>query len=574
MKLPDLATAKTTEELVKLSKAHTQQWEKTVTDLESGKLETPRAGSPDEKDELKEEEDAQAGHALLRKPKQEPVEVERKLVDDETMDAMEKMRGLLERMHTQTKTALTDKNASEQALSESKIRLSTLKKELKNAKKQLEAAKAEVAVNQAETNALKEQHAESVSNIRAESEQEIAVNRKALKAELRAIKDALTAAEGRFNDSSKEVTALRRQLEGYHVIKSKAVKYDELRMEKVELQTVHEAEKKTLTDQLAALREKYEGIKAGCKTLKQTSAEQETEVASLRAQLEAAVSKDAQQQDLIAKYEQEKKQHFAKAQQEKAQLRKTLEAEIHTKKIDAAVARCAYHLRPAPAMDTLAIPHPVTVCDASQNALVVLAEDPSTARFLNNALFLPNRTLETGQGWSYLAFGPQRTYDSVHKEWSTASDMQVFFKTRRELFVVQEHRGVDPNNHHGQSTRRVVVYAGTYLCVQIPEEIYPTELGLPASIPNSMLMDVAFGASSTLHPSHITNIVNRKYNAKTIPISVMGLEFVGYNQALHGALEKRLAPKVEQQPKEKKRKMKNVEQGEGQGEAKKSRRMW
>ncbi|KAF7326318.1 hypothetical protein MKEN_00485200 [Mycena kentingensis (nom. inval.)] len=573
MKLPDPATAKTTDEFVKLSKAHTQKWEKTVTDLESGKLETPQAGPADETDELKEEEDANAGHALLRKPKWEPVDVERKLVDDETMDAMEKMRGLLERMHTQAKTALTDKNASGQALLESKISVSTLKKELKSAKKQLEAAKAEIVVNQAETNNLKEQHEQAISRIRAGSEQEIALNRKALKAELRTIKDALTAAEGRLNDSSKEVTALRRQLEGYHVIKSKAAKYDELRMEKVELQTVHEAEKKTLTDQLAALREKYEGIKAGRKTLKQTSAEQETEVASLRAQLEAAVSKDAQHQDLIAKYEQEKKQHFAKAQREKAELRKTLEVDILTGKIDAAVAHCAYRLRPAPAMDTLAIPHPVTVCEASQNALVVLAEDLSTARFLNNALFLPNRTLETGQGWSYLAFGPQRTYDSVHKEWSTASDMQVFFKTKRELFVVQECG--DPKNHHGQSTRRVVVYAGTYLCVQIPEEIYPTELGLPASIPNSMLVDVAFGASSTLHPSHMTNIVNRKYNAKTIPISVMGLEFVGYNQALHGALEKRFAAKVEQQPNEKKRKMKKGgEQGEGQGEAKKARRMW
>ncbi|KAJ7055400.1 hypothetical protein C8F01DRAFT_1373576 [Mycena amicta] len=188
-----------------------------------------------------------------------------------------------------------------------------------------------------------------------------------------------------------------------------------------------------------------------------------------------------------------------------------------------AIGKCRESLSYVSGSKQLTLPEPYDICRPTDNLFALLAQDPSTASFMNHVLFLPQRLLPCiNKG--FIAFGPSSRYDAIQKKWTSGSDLRLC-KGRRELFVIVER----------EKQSGFVTYAGTYLCHPLREK-YPSRTKQPWSIPESAIVDVAFGVPSKLSAKNVRALINAKYPAGFIDVEAIGLELVDFNHALHAAL--------------------------------------
>ncbi|KAJ7049084.1 hypothetical protein C8F01DRAFT_1266122 [Mycena amicta] len=294
-----------------------------------------------------------------------------------------------------------------------------------------------------------------------------------LKRELEEAREKAAARDTMGEEPSEALAALR-------------VKYQKLKEDRKALRASiaeHDSEVNGLNDKIVNLREKYKAAKEECRTNSKELTVHEQKIGAL-----------------IAQHEDAKNSLTARA-----------------------VVKCRNALSQVSASKQLTLPQPYDLCRPTDNLFALLAQNPSTASFMNHILFLPQRVIPCVNN-GFIAFGPRSRYDPVQKKWTPGSDLRLC-KGRRELFVIVE----------GEKNRAFVAYAGTYLCHPLRES-YPPRTKQPQSIPEFAIVDVAFGVPSKLSAENVRILINAKYPAGFIDVEAMGLELVDFNHALHDAL--------------------------------------
>ncbi|KAJ7444792.1 hypothetical protein B0H11DRAFT_2291106 [Mycena galericulata] len=153
-----------------------------------------------------------------------------------------------------------------------------------------------------------------------------------------------------------------------------------------------------------------------------------------------------------------------------------------------------------------------------------LAADPACQASADRALYIPKRTIWASAACVHaLAFAPTHRYDANTAHWTPGSDISSLDDAWRDLFL-----------DVGQS----VYYVGIYRCHDL-RHLCPGGCEAPENVSALAMLDAAH-LGSTTPPAERTRILRSFFPQGMLTAHCVGLECIGFNQALYDALRDRV----------------------------------
>ncbi|KAJ7036459.1 hypothetical protein C8F04DRAFT_1036704 [Mycena alexandri] len=264
---------------------------------------------------------------------------------------------------------------------------------------------------------------------------------------------------------------------------------------------------------MAALRAKYDAVKADKKALRAASNEAGVKTGALEEELSQLTAQNEALQ--------------TETEELKETLREMIEL-VESPEAEDAKAQKKYreYMQQLPAPQNLPPYAPPSlkrlkpVCFKDTNIHGYFAEDARTKSFLNHVLYLPKRITHMC-AFQYIAYGPTHRYDRTTGKWIEGSDLIGFDGGIRELFL---------------NSKNFVVYVGSYKCHDLGS-LEPNGISLPSHISLPEMMDVILGVPWP--PGH-AKLIKERY-PDGVRVRATGLQCVGFSNQLYESLHKRFA---------------------------------
>ncbi|KAJ7036884.1 hypothetical protein C8F04DRAFT_1093743 [Mycena alexandri] len=190
--------------------------------------------------------------------------------------------------------------------------------------------------------------------------------------------------------------------------------------------------------------------------------------------------------------------------------------------LNQALSKCRDFMEKLPAPPgRFAISNLDPICFSDTSVHAYLAQDPNAKSFLNHMLYLPKRIMFVRDSQHCIAYGPTHRYLRETREWVPGSDLASFHGGTRELFI---------------DCKDYIVYAGSYKCLSL-RSVQPNGSYPPAKISGSEIIDAALGVP---RPQGHRQIIDEQY-PDGIKVEATGLQYVGFNTQLYDSLRKRFA---------------------------------
>ncbi|KAJ7149469.1 hypothetical protein C8R43DRAFT_1007206 [Mycena crocata] len=135
------------------------------------------------------------------------------------------------------------------------------------------------------------------------------------------------------------------------------------------------------------------------------------------------------------------------------------------------------------------------------------------------ALYLDKRTIAIKNS-HFLAFGPTHNYDKASGSWIDSDTLASLCGQRRELFVVLHD---------------AIYYAGIYLCMDLGSIYGEDILLLPNEIDAHQITKLVFAGGPRKQKSRM-RLIEESW-PKGINVTCIGLQCIGFNQALYDQLQ-------------------------------------